>query len=183
MPNFFEKPLFRLPVYGLIAVVVLALLILWMYQWVLGLILTALFGLSIFFLVKADQQAKKEFEGYISTLSYRVKKVGEEALMEMPIGIMLVNDQYFIEWSNPYLASCFDEDTLVGRSLYDIAESLVPLIKQEVDSEYITLQDQKFKVIIKREERLLYFFDVTKRNGTWYFLKESVVRALYCRLK
>lgn len=164
MPNFFEKPLFRLPVYGLIAVVVLALLILWMYQWVLGLILTALFGLSIFFLVKADQQAKKEFEGYISTLSYRVKKVGEEALMEMPIGIMLVNDQYFIEWSNPYLASCFDEDTLVGRSLYDIAESLVPLIKQEVDSEYITLQDQKFKVIIKREERLLYFFDVTKQK-------------------
>ncbi|WP_243292725.1 DHH family phosphoesterase [Bacillus sp. FJAT-47783] len=164
MPNFFEKPIFRMPVYAIIAVTVLAVLLLWIYHWVIGLVFTVLFGVVLFFLIRADHQAKKEFETYISTLSYRVKKVGEEALMEMPIGIMLVNDQYYIEWSNPYLASCFAEDTLVGRSLYDLAESLIPLFKQEIDSEYITLQDQMFKVIIKREERLLYFFDVTKQK-------------------
>ncbi len=153
-----------MPVYAIIAVTVLAVLLLWIYHWVIGLVFTVLFGVVLFFLIRADHQAKKEFETYISTLSYRVKKVGEEALMEMPIGIMLVNDQYYIEWSNPYLASCFAEDTLVGRSLYDLAESLIPLFKQEIDSEYITLQDQMFKVIIKREERLLYFFDVTKQK-------------------
>ena len=59
-----------------------------------------------------DKAEKKEIEEYIATLSYRVKKVGEEALMEMPIGIMLINDDYYIEWTNPFLASCFAEDTL-----------------------------------------------------------------------
>ena len=49
--------------------------------------------------------------------------------MQMPIGIMLINDDYYIEWTNPFLASCFAEDTLAGRSLYDIAESLIPFIK------------------------------------------------------
>ena len=38
-----------------------------------------------------------------------------------------------------YLASCLNEDTLVGRSLYDVAESLIPFIKQEVETEIITV--------------------------------------------
>ena len=92
-----------------------------------------------------DNRQRKEMEEYIATLSYRVKRVGEEALMEMPIGIMLINDEYFIEWTNPFLSSYFDEDTLVGRSLYDVADSLIPLIKQEVETEIITLDDRKFQ--------------------------------------
>ena len=111
-----------------------------------------------------DRRQRKEMEEYIATLSYRVKRVGEEALMEMPIGIMLINDEYYIEWTNPFLASCFDEDTLVGRSLYDVADTLIPLIKQEVETEIITLHERKFRVIHKREERLLYFFDVTEQK-------------------
>ena len=88
-----------------------------------------MFSDSLYFLKEAVQNFQTEIEGYITTLSYRLKKVGEEALMEMPIGIMLFNDQFHIEWTNPFLTSCFDEDTLVGRSLFDVADSLVPLIK------------------------------------------------------
>jgi c-di-AMP phosphodiesterase-like protein len=51
----------------------------------------------------------------------------------------------------------------VGRSLYDVAESIIPLIKQEVETEVVTLHDRKFKVVIKRDERLLYFFDITEQ--------------------
>lgn len=35
-----------------------------------------------------------EFEIYILMLFYWLKKVGEEVLMEMLIGIMLFNDEY-----------------------------------------------------------------------------------------
>ena len=40
---------------------------------------------------------------------------------------------------------------------------IVPLIKQEIETETLTLHERKFKVIHKREERLLYFFDVTEQ--------------------
>lgn len=63
-----------------------------------------------------------------------------------------------------FLASCFQEDTLVGRSLYDVADSLIPLIKQEIETEIVTLHDRKFRVIHKQKERLLYFFDVTEQT-------------------
>jgi cyclic-di-AMP phosphodiesterase len=164
MQPFSNHKIYRYPVYALIAMVGILLGMMMFIQWIIGLAGFLLLGLIIYFIIQGERTIRKEMEEYISTLSYRLKKVGEEALMEMPIGIMLFNEDYYIEWTNPFLASCFDEDTLVGRSLYDVAEALVPLIKQEVDSETITLHDRKFKVIIKREERLLYFFDITEQK-------------------
>ncbi|MDQ0856889.1 DHH family phosphoesterase [Bacillus sp. V2I10] len=163
MPSFYEKPFIRYPLFALIGLTVIAIIIIFYYQWMIGVAGVFLLGAILFLLKIADKKLKVELETYISTLSYRLKRVGEEALMEMPIGIMLFNEHYHIEWTNPFLTSCFHEDTLVGRSMYDVAESLVPLVKQEVDTETITLHERKFKVIIKREERLLYFFDVTEQ--------------------
>ncbi|MBD1379842.1 DHH family phosphoesterase [Metabacillus arenae] len=163
MPSFYDKPLFRYPVYALIGVTVIATIFLLYFNWIIGVSGIVILLLILFFLKHADLKIKSEMEDYISTLSYRLKKVGEEALMEMPIGILLYNDNHYVEWTNPFMATCFDEDTLVGRSLYDLADSLIPLIKQEIDMETINLYERKFKVIIKREERLLYFFDVTEQ--------------------
>ncbi|WP_160725991.1 DHH family phosphoesterase [Bacillus sp. USDA818B3_A] len=164
MPAFFEKRSIRYPFYGLIGVTVILLIILTLYNWILSAAGLLLMLVPLYYMLVIDRRERKEMEEYISTLSYRVKKVGEEALMEMPIGIMLINEEYYIEWTNPYLSSCFDEVTLVGRSLYDVADALIPLIKQEVETEIITLHERKFRVVHKREERLLYFFDVTEQT-------------------
>jgi cyclic-di-AMP phosphodiesterase len=163
MSNFYKKQAYRYPIYALIGLSLIFIVIVSYFQWMMGLAGLLLLGFVIYYWLKSQQALDKEMEEYISTLSYRVKKVGEEALMEMPIGIMLINDDYGIEWTNSFLASCFNEDTLVGRSLYDIAEQLIPLIKQEMDTEVIDIHGRKFRVIVKREERLLYFFDVTEQ--------------------
>jgi c-di-AMP phosphodiesterase-like protein len=164
MPSYLEKRSIRYPIFGLMGITVVLLGLLAYYNWLLSILGVILFFPPFYYIFKVDAMQKKETEEYITTLSYRVKKVGEEALLEMPIGIMLINDEYFIEWTNPFLASCFDEDTLVGRSLYDVGDLLIPLIKQEVETEIITLHDRKFRVILKLEERLLYFFDVTEQT-------------------
>lgn len=164
MPQYLEKRLFRYLLYGLMGLTFVMLSFLTFYNWFIGLIGFILMFIPYYYIFDLDRKQRKEVEEYIATLSYRVKKVGEEALMEMPIGIMLINDEFFIEWANPFLASSFDEETLVGRSLYDVADALIPLIKQEVEAENITLHDRKFRVILKRDERLLYFFDVTEQS-------------------
>ncbi|ALC88531.1 hypothetical protein AM500_01025 [Bacillus sp. FJAT-18017] len=173
MPSFLEKRSIRYPFYGLLCLTAVLLGILALYLPVIS-----IFGLliavgTLYGLIKIDTRQRQEMEQYISTLSYRVKKVGEEALMEMPIGIMLINDDFYIQWTNPYLASCFDEETLAGKSLYDVAESLIPLIKQEVETELITLHDRKFRVIHKLDEKLLYFFDVTEQTEIEKMYKEE----------
>lgn len=164
MPQYLEKRLFRYLLFGLMGLTFIMLSFLTFYNRFIGLIGFILMFIPYYYIFDLDRKQRKEVEEYIATLSYRVKKVGEEALMEMPIGIMLINDDFFIEWANPFLASSFDEETLVGRSLYDVADALIPLIKQEVEAENITLHDRKFRVILKRDERLLYFFDVTEQS-------------------
>lgn len=164
MPSYRKKKSIRYPLYGLMGVTVVQLGVLAYYNLLFSLAGFFLAFISFYFVFWFEQKQRKETEEYITTLSYRVKRVGEEALMEMPIGIMLINDEYTIEWTNPFLASCFQEDTLVGRSLYDVADSLIPLIKQEIETEIVTLHDRKFRVIHKQKERLLYFFDVTEQT-------------------
>lgn len=163
MPSYLEKRSIRYPIYGLMGIVFVILLMLAFYNWTLSLIGLVIAVMPFYYLFLVEQRERIEMEQYITTLSYRVKKVGEEALMEMPIGIMLINDDYVIEWTNPFLASCFDEETIIGRSLYDVGDSLIPIIKKEVETETITLMDRKFQVIHRAEERLLYFFDITER--------------------
>jgi cyclic-di-AMP phosphodiesterase len=164
LPAFIEKRSIRYPFYGLIGITVVLLIVLAYYNWILSLVGLFLIIPPLYYMIIIESSQRKEMEDYISTLSYRVKRVGEEALMEMPIGIMLINDEYSIEWTNPFLSSYFDEDTLIGKSLYEIADTLIPLIKQEVETEIITLHERKFRVILKSEEKLLYFFDVTEQK-------------------
>ncbi|WP_223702766.1 DHH family phosphoesterase [Sutcliffiella deserti] len=164
MPNYFEKINFRYPFYTLFLIAFIQFIVIMFFRWEVGLASFLFLGLVVYFYMKVERAAKKEMEAYISTLSYRLKKVGEEALMEMPIGIMLYNDDYQIEWTNPFLASCFHEETLVGRSLYDVGESLIPLLKQDVETDTIPLYDRKYKVVIKKAERLIYFTDITEQT-------------------
>ena len=164
MPDFYKNKVFRYPIYALVIVTGILLGITSYYQWFIGIIGFLLLGLILYYLYQADSLLNREMENYITTLSYRLKKVGEEALMEMPIGIMLFNDDYIIEWTNPFLTSYFEDDTLVGRSIYSVAEAVIPIIKQEINTDVITIHDRNFKVVLKKEERLLYFFDVTEQT-------------------
>lgn len=163
MSSLYEKQRHRYPLYVLIGITFVLLIIVTYFEWMIGIVAAVLLGYTLFHVFRSYKVAQEEIEDYISTLSYRIKKVGEEALMGMPIGIMLINDELEIEWTNSFLSSCFGVDTLVGQSLYDVAEQLVPLIKTEATEEVITFRDRTFKVIIRREERLLYFFDITEQ--------------------
>jgi c-di-AMP phosphodiesterase-like protein len=181
LPAFIEKRSIRYPFYGLIGVTVVLLIVLSLYNLILSVAGLLLMFFPLYYMFVIENRQRKEMEEYISTLSYRVKRVGEEALMGMPIGIMLINDEYDIEWTNPFLSSYFDVDTLVGKSLYDVSDSIIQLIKQEGEKETITLHDRKFRVIHKREERLLYFFDVTEQAEIekLYYNERTVIAIIF----
>jgi c-di-AMP phosphodiesterase-like protein len=163
MPNFYRKRFFRYPVYTLVGMTAFLIGIIGFFQWIIGVIGFIVLGINLFFLLKAEALFKRDMEQYISTLSHRVKRVGEEVLLEMPIGIILYNDDFQVEWSNSYMTSFFEEEVIIGRPMNEFAESLLPLIRQEIETETVTIHGRKLKILNKREERLLYFFDVTEQ--------------------
>ncbi|MDQ0233167.1 DHH family phosphoesterase [Metabacillus malikii] len=163
MPKFLDNKLLRYSLSAMIAVLAIVIISLYYFNWIIGIIVTLLFVIIIYFLIKSLEVYRHDLEGYISTLSHRLKKVGEEALMEMPIGILLFDENYEVKWANPFITSTLNEDSLVGKNLSTIHDGIISFINQEIETETITFNKRKLKLIIKREERLLYFIDITEQ--------------------
>ncbi|MDN4071444.1 MULTISPECIES: DHH family phosphoesterase [Fictibacillus] len=163
MPKFLLKRWHGYPVIALFVISVLFVSIITYYQWVIGAVGFLLLGLLFYFVMRAETSFQEDLGDYISTLSHRIKKVGEEALMEMPIGIILYDEDYKIEWANPYMGAWVEEEAFIGHSLNLVSEDLVPFIKSDAREEIVILKSRKFEVHFKKEERLLYFFDVTEQ--------------------
>ncbi|MER2108786.1 MAG: DHH family phosphoesterase [Solibacillus sp.] len=170
-------PLILLSVLSLVA----AILVMSWNIWI-GLMFAVLYIGVMVYAWKVEQITYNETEKHIESLSYRMKNVGEEAFLELPIGILLINEQYMIEWANPFMLKMLGADSLVAHDLFDLSDSLYTLTKQEEKREVtITIVDRKYRVYYKREEKLLYFFDVTEQVEiqTQYFADRTVLAILF----
>ena len=182
MSAFFRKrpirvPLFFLSLLGLIS----ALLLLFWHMWI-GIIVAVLFATVLLIGWQLEKRLYEETEKHIETLSYRMKRVGEEALLEMPIGILLVNEHWTIEWANPYMARELEFDSIIGENLFTLSEEFHSLVKSEDNKEQtISLSGKKFKIFYKQQEKLLYFFDITEQTEieTLYYADRSVIGVLF----
>ncbi len=164
MNTFFRKrairyPLLALSLLGIIAAVDLLLNSFW-----LGLIFSILFLVALALTWKIEEDTYLSTEKHIKTLSYRVKKVGEEALLALPIGIILINDEQSVEWTNPFTTKIFEAESLIGESLFDISEALQSVV-QSAKSEPTTIkvEESSYTVFYNKEEKLIYLFDSTEQ--------------------
>ncbi|WP_010308269.1 DHH family phosphoesterase [Kurthia senegalensis] len=164
MDTLFRKRPVRYPLVVLSLLAAISIIIFVMNYPLIGSIygVVAIIALSIAF--KAEKEAYEQTEKHIEQLSYRLKEVGEEAFMEMPIGVLVVNDQHQVEWANPFMQRVMQVDTLVGMEIFTISDELEALIRHEDLNEVtVTLQNRQYQTIYKREEKILYFFDITEQ--------------------
>ncbi|WEG12806.1 DHH family phosphoesterase [Pullulanibacillus sp. KACC 23026] len=150
------------PIMAITAISIFYILWTCLFNWILGIVGLVVFIVSAYLANVYKNREKQDLEAYVSTLSHRVKKVGEEALLEMPIGILLYSDQQVIEWMNHYLVSITGEKSLISQSLNLISDTLIPFIKSDRKEEILVINRRRYRVMPHREERLLYFFDITE---------------------
>lgn len=151
-------PLAFLSLLGAVGSVLLMLLNFWV-----GLFFAISYALALGMAWKVENDNYLETEKYIETLSYRMKRVGEEALLELPIGIILLNDKQLIEWVNPFITSIYPDKTWIGSQLYEMNEAFRQVIREDSEQDVIVLNDRSYRVYYKPEEKLIYLFDVTER--------------------
>ncbi|MCM3744567.1 DHH family phosphoesterase [Sporosarcina luteola] len=163
MRSFFRRRAIRYPLtvislLGLIAAVLLFLSNFWE-----GLLFTIPFTIAAGIAWKLEEQTYIETEKHIESLSYRMKKVGEEALLELPIAIILFNEKHIIEWANPYAVNIFDKETLIGEELFQLSEAFQTILKNDGQKTTLNVGDSTYQVIYRAEEKLLYLFDITEK--------------------
>lgn len=100
-----------------------------------------------------------------NSISHHVSAAGDEAFAKLPIGIIVYDNSMEVKWANDYAKQVF-KNNLINSSLDSITEGFIDEISTGSEKMLITAFDQNYDVIHNVENRILYFFDVTKREET-----------------
>ena len=178
----FRKRIIRYPLlYLSILSVITAALLCVVNIWI-GLVYIVVAGALLYYGWTVEKIIYVETEKYIESLSFRMKKVGEEAFLHMPVGILLINDEYKVEWANPFMLNATNVESLIGENIFELSEGLASIAKpEELRETTVTIGEHKYRVYSKPEEKLLYFFDVTEQLEieTQYFDDRTVIAILF----
>lgn len=160
MPKFLLKRWYGLHMVLALSFSLLLLAILTFHHWVYGAIgILCVIGLVIYAL-QAEKGFQRDLRLYLATISHRVKKAGESVIQEMPIGILLYNEEKVIEWTNPFMQKMTGEEMMIGKTLSDLFPNLA--LKPEQKRMEFLFNERVYEVLIRSEERLLYFKDITE---------------------
>ncbi|MGC5326472.1 DHH family phosphoesterase [Brevibacillus sp. SYSU BS000544] len=179
MPKFLLKRWYGLHMVLALSFSLMLLAVLTFYHWMFGALgIVCVIGL-VFYSVQAEKAFQRELRLYLATISHRVKKAGESVIQEMPMGILLFNDEKEIEWTNPYMLEITGEEGLIGKSLADI----FPGLELKADQKRIELayNERIYEVLVRTEERLLYFKDISEHKELMlrYNREKSVVAIIH----
>ncbi|SFM12697.1 DHH family phosphoesterase [Salibacterium qingdaonense] len=180
MPKFLMNRWHGLHVTLLFTAAALFIGLLTIYQWMLGVVGFLILAFLLIYVLQARKAFERDLEKYIQTLSHRVNKAGEEAVTSLPIGIVLYDEEYQVQWANPFMMNYLPREFL-GLPLNDVFEDISsPIRKGETETE-LTLSDRHYTIYIKHDERLLYFFDMTetKETQSLYEEEQTVIGLVY----
>lgn len=127
----FRKRPIRYPLLVLFLLGAVAAILIMMWNVWVGIAFIAIYAVAAYYTVKVELLTYVETEKHIQTLSYRMEDVGKEAFLEMPFGILLMNDEMTVEWANPFMLRVLQQESLVGYELEMISEELPILVNQE----------------------------------------------------
>lgn len=145
--------------WGFILLLILNMILL-IYQWEIGAAGLLLTGVVLYYAVIAEKAFRKDLNNYIATLSHRVKRAGNEVISELPIGMVLYNEEKMIEWHNPYISKIKEKESIIGQQLSE----MFPVLKNKKEKEETVeavLGNRTFQISVKPDERMLFVTDIT----------------------
>lgn len=149
-------------VYILYVLSVIAIIVLLFESWLIGSIFLLLFIIIFIYDVREERKIRKKRIEDMLQLSLQVEKAGKEVFLNLPIGIILYNDAYEIEWINPYLRRFFpDEEDWRKRSLTILDEELIEAIESDERKVQLEIEHFQFKTKINHEIGALFLFNET----------------------
>lgn len=152
-----------------LAVLVAGIVISFLYNWLLGLIMLALTIVGLALLFSRLQGVAKRAEEAVDDLGFDAQQSQQEALLSMPLGVIMLSDKDVIKWINPYLARYFQQDMVVGEKLSDAAPELAQALEdnfangdQDDNSQVISWQQRSFECRYQRRYHSIYLLDITQ---------------------
>lgn len=165
LPVFLQNGRLRLTALGLIVFAAIGIILAFFINFILGIFLLILFVALVGTVFYALEKVTKDTNAYIADLSYRINRGEQEALIKMPIGILLFSEDNEIEWTNPYLQEYLGKKEILGESIEAVDPQLAKLIsenKSTSEPKIVRWGANQFEIIIQSSIRVVYLLDITR---------------------
>lgn len=132
-----------------------------------GLAMVLLFILTIIFVIYGIYVLAGNTNNYAANLSYRIKRGEQEAMIKMPLGIMLYDKDRQIQWINPYLQMYLHGKDIIGSSISSVDKELAKYVDDAIKSnsnqnKVIKWGDRKFEMVVQDDLGVVYLLDITR---------------------
>ncbi|QWU16272.1 c-di-AMP phosphodiesterase, consists of a GGDEF-like and DHH domains [Paenibacillus sophorae] len=176
MPKFLQRRWHGYHTVWAFLLLLVLIIIVSVYNWVLGVVSLFLAGTLCFTMLKAEISFRRNLVEYINGLSFRIKRVEGEAIGTLPLGIILYGEDRSVEWNNRYAGSVFARKSLVNEPLQELLPDLVPIagggapakreagkegVQKELRAE-IKVDERYYQAVVIPSERLLYLYEITE---------------------
>lgn len=109
-----------------------------------------------------ETRIRKNRVNHILKLSTQIDKAGEEVFLRLPVGVILYNETYQIEWVNPYIRDLIGDETWRKKPLSFLSDDMMEAIGGDNATTMVTIQHFQFKVKIDRQLNALFLFNETE---------------------
>ncbi|RRG18140.1 hypothetical protein D3P96_04240 [Weissella viridescens] len=161
-------------------IALLGLILAFNVSWLIGVIWLILVLIALTIIFRTLRGISDDTAQYLTNLSYRIKRSGEESALQMPVGLLLYNETHTVNWVNPYLQDLLGSEIIIGHQLSDLSEALEKIVDQATqaqDEEQTTDDnettnrtrlewlDRVFEVTVQTDIQVIYFYDVTENES------------------
>lgn len=137
-----------------------------LYSYLSIAVFSASIALLLIVLIKNRQsKLQRALENRLSmwdSITYRVRKAGETAFNELPVGIIVFNNHFDIDWANNYAKQIF-MSPLVERNIENISGELYNILLKNIKSTTLNLYGQIYQIEYLPKDNIVYFTDVTEK--------------------
>ncbi|MBS9339147.1 hypothetical protein G6R29_05875 [Fructobacillus sp. M2-14] len=139
-------------------VTLLSLVLASMYSIVFGLVWLVILIIMAAVLLRQLILSSQDSESYLDELTYRVKNSQQEAILQMPLGIVLLDGDRVV-WVNPYLQELLKERDLIGSNLSEVEPEIGEAMKKDEEVTIVNWLNRSFVVNYQEDLGALYLMD------------------------
>ena len=134
---------------------------------IFGVALLLVLIVDVFWVVFGVYILAKNTNNYAANLSNRIKRGEQEAMIKMPLGILLYDESRHIQWVNPYLQLYLGDKDAIGKTITAVDRKLGKLVEEALEaqtseSKVVKWGDHQFEMVVQDSIGVIYLLDITR---------------------
>ncbi|MBF7025388.1 DHH family phosphoesterase [Staphylococcus kloosii] len=164
----------------IMAITALVLVAVWfIFNQLIAGIATAILIVVIIIAALMVRQALQKMDNYVDNLSGHISAGSNRAIKNLPIGMVVIDENENIEWMNQFMSERLDRNVISDP----VNEVYPNILKQLEKTEEIDIEDRNYhyRVRYSEKEHILYFFDITEevRINELYNESKPIIATLF----